>query len=247
MTTGKTVTKYTQVFIEGYDFSGVTNAIGELQSSSQVVDYTAYSDGWNNNLLNQFQCAMTGYKGWFNVTSAGVINYAQNSSGPKIVTVGLGILGTLAVGDPAFMARLVQRSFTATPEIAGAISVSAEYESGGGDGNLAGVKAWGNILKTNALISSTTTGTTFDSLAATTAGGMGFLHVTAAGGVWSIEIRQSTDNFGANDTNLLTFSSDGSAITAEQSAVTGSVARYLRYKATRTSGNLTALIGFVRY
>lgn len=247
MATGKTVTKHTQVFIGGYDFSGLSNNIAELKVASEPVDYTAYSDGWNNFLLNRAMIAMTGYKGWFNVTSAGVINYAQNTNGAKVVSVALGILGTVAVGDPCFSAKLMQNKFYAKPELAGGIPVEADYENGSGDSDVAVTHAWGDVLKINALISSTTTGSIIDAGAASTFGGAGYLHVLAAGGTWSIEIRQSTDNFGANDTNLLTFTADGTAITAEQKPVTGSVARYLRYKATRTSGNLTAFISFVRY
>ena len=47
----------------------------------------------------------------------------------------------------------------------------------------------------------------------------------------------STGAFGGEETDLITFSSDGSSATAEQGVVTGEVLQYTRFVATRTSGS----------
>lgn len=248
MTVGKAATKHTQVMIDGYDMSGDTNNIAGLTWTFETADVTAYSDGWQNSLVGGVaKVGVDGYKAWFNNYGSGVLNNGLSSaSAVRVISVALGGRAAVAAGDPVFAARLQQTKYSAVPAFGEAVAVEAEFAAGAADGVFTVSNPWGVVLKPLALISSTTNGATIDNGAATTNGGAAYLHVTVAGGTWAIAVYHSTDNFSANNVLLGTFTADGTAITAEQLTFTGTINRYVRYVATRTSGNLTALISFTR-
>ena len=92
-----------------------------------------------------------------------------------------------------------------------------------------------------------TNGTAVDNTAGTTAGGAGYVQVTAYSGLTNavIKIQHSTDNSVWAD--LITFATVTAAPTAERKAVSGTVNRYVRALVDVTgTGSTTVFVGFNR-
>lgn len=94
----------------------------------------------------------------------------------------------------------------------------------------------------------TANGTTQDNSASTANGAAASLHVTAYSGFTNIvvTVAHSTDNFAANDVDLITFSTV-TGTTSEIKTVTGTVNRYVRVYWTKSgTGSATFAVGFAR-
>lgn len=105
----------------------------------------------------------------------------------------------------------------------------------------------GVIIHPLAARTSDTNGTTVDQSAGTSAGGVGYLQVTAFSGFSGVvvTIEHSTNN--STWATLLTFTTVAAAPTAERVAVSGTVNRYVRAVIDVTgSGSVTAFVGFKR-
>lgn len=98
-----------------------------------------------------------------------------------------------------------------------------------------------------------TNGSAFDGGAATAQGGIGTLHVltAAASDLYAFTIEGSaTGAFAGEQTTLLTFALNGSALGSERAAVSGAIPRWLRWKAVRTgsAGNTVRIaVHFTRF
>lgn len=89
---------------------------------------------------------------------------------------------------------------------------------------------------------------THDDGAASTNGAAASLHVTEFSGFTNIavDVRHSTDNFGANNNSLMAFTT-ATGTTSEIKTVTGTVARYIRVQWTKSgTGTATFAVGFAR-
>ena len=84
-----------------------------------------------------------------------------------------------------------------------------------------------------------------DNGASSSDGFIAHLHIlSTSSGDFAFKIRHSADDSAWSD--LVTFSADGSAVTAELASGTGTVNRYVAFDATRTAGTVTAICTFVR-
>lgn len=105
----------------------------------------------------------------------------------------------------------------------------------------------GVILHPLAARTTDTNGTTVDQSAGTTAGGAGFVQVTAYSGLTNavIKIQHSTDDSSWSD--LITFTTVTAAPTSERVSVSGTVNRYVRAIVDVTgTGSVTFWVAFAR-
>jgi hypothetical protein len=136
-----------------------------------------------------------------------------------------------AVGDPTYSLSFQQASYAAMPEVNKFVPFSADLVSAGLLGG------WGIALTPPVTFTNTTTGTTVDEGAQTTNGGAAFLHVLQAAGsdTYTIIVEGSaTGAFSGEEVTLATFTLDASALGSERIAISGTVHRYVRFKATRS-------------
>jgi hypothetical protein len=90
------------------------------------------------------------------------------------------------------------------------------------------------------------TGSAINNGAASAAGGSAYLHVTAATGTIEVSIRHSSDNFVADDTELVAFT-NVTGPTAERKTFSGTVKQYVRGVATIAGGEtITFQLGLYR-
>jgi hypothetical protein len=101
--------------------------------------------------------------------------------------------------------------------------------------NRSGERAgWGIALAVPVSFTDTTNGSSVDNGASSSNGGLAFLHIlqAAASDTYSIVVEGSSDNsvWGTVDS----FTLDASAIGSERLILSGTLPRYLRFKATRS-------------
>ncbi len=93
---------------------------------------------------------------------------------------------------------------------------------------------------------SDSTGTVMDNGASSANGAHGFAHITTYGsGTITLSLRHSSDNFVADDTELMAFTA-ATAIGSAYAAAAGTVKRYVKAKWTLGGGSATFMIAFKR-
>lgn len=248
MSAGKNkLTRFARMYVGGYDLSGSTRTVGSLDNMFEGVDLTGWSQLVRNEIADKVrQVGIRGYQALMDDTaSSGSFSVLKDGNNSYAASLLMGGGAAPAVGDPAYHIPAVQMT-----DLAGwdgkAAAITADFIplqsqfSGSYYDNPFGV-----VLEYDQSLSSTTNETSVDNGASSSSGGSAVLQVIASsGGTWVLKVQHSTDNAAWSD--LITFSANGSAIATEFSSVTGTVNRYLRFQATRTTGTLTAICTFAR-
>ena len=237
--------RFTRLYFGGYDLSGDQRTFSALENSFGSTDMTGEKDAIENFLSNKRRkVGVKGYQALLNDASGGAYAVLKNAPQTGIVSVYLGGGDVPAVGDMAYLLPAVQLADTTEfNSQVGALSTDFEM-------NTAQVSSLvdspiGVVLEPKTALTITTTGTSVNNLAGTTAGGRANLHVfVSSGGVWAFTIEHSTNDSAWS--TLLTFTADGGSVTAEHKTVSGTVNQYVRFLATRTSGTCTVACAFAR-
>lgn len=246
MATGKTNARWYRLCYGGYDLSGDARAVGSFGEEFSETDITGWSDGVVNYVMGTPRLFIEGFQAIFNnaasVGSHSVLSTLLNSYASMFI----GIRAAPSIGDPTFSMPLQQASYLVTGDAPVTINVNAVTgQTGVLSVSSKSVRPWGIALATGAELTATTNGTSVNHGASTPDGGVAYLHITASsGGSWIAKIQDSPDN--SNWADLITFSADGSTVTAEQGSITGTIDQYTRAVFTRTSGTLVAWMSFIR-
>lgn len=234
------------VLFNGYDLSRYFKSAAP-GTDVEMLDATTFQPpGGDKEFLPGFEDGKLSLEGFFQSDSVNaaavddVINAVIGSTTRQVVTVSPENADVL--GNRCFVIDADTASYKVSSPVSGLVMSSAELQSSSGLG-------YGFILQALAALTTTGNGTSLDNTAATTNGGAGHLHVTAASGstpTLDAKIQHSTDN--STWVDLITFAQK-TAIGAERVEVTGTVRRYLR--AIRTLGgsspNFTVAMAFARY
>lgn len=246
MATGKTNSRYMRMLLGAYDVSGDARALDGVGETFREDDATGWSDSVINYTLGPARVFIDGFQAVFNNTASTgshtVLSPALESYGSLFI----GIRAAPAVGDPTFSMPLHKAAYTISGE--GPVFVNINTDVGQtGSLSVGGLpmRPWGKALAIGASLSTNTNGTSVDNGASSANGALAYLHITASsGGAWALTVQDSTDN--STFADLITFSANGSTVTAEQGSATGTVDRYVRFRAVRTSGTITAWCTFIR-
>jgi len=234
MATGKTNARWMRFICDEFNLSGDSRELGEFGVSYEETDVTGLSDGVMNFTLGHPTRVLDGYQAAFATDGTTRSFDVLKAPETRIISVPIGIRAEPAVGDPAFLHYANQASFTHDGD--GPVLVTANMPSGVTYTDLE--RPWGVVLAAGASLDATTDGTSVDNGASSSNGLTAFLHVTAtSSGDWVLKVQHSADDSSWAD--LITFSADGSAITAEVGQASGTVNQYLRFQATRTDGTTT--------
>lgn len=142
-------------------------------------------------------------------------------------------------GAPVWEIVADQGNFTVNSAATDVVSVSGSY-------NTDGVVGYGVIIDPLTAITVDTNGTSVDNGAATSAGGIAHLHVTAFSGLTSnsVIVEHSTDNSAWSTLGTFTLAT---GLTSERITVAGTVNRYLRVRDDVTGvGSTTRIVAFAR-
>jgi len=233
----KTAAKNTIILINGYNFSTYfTSFEGEVNTNP--IDVTGFTDGSQNFVPGLPSAKLAGEVLWDK--DAAKTHAVLKSLPTGYVTV---IPEGYTLGNETLSLPFMQGNYNPQASISDAIKLgSLNFES---YGNNVGLEL-GWVLH-HGTITSTTTGTGFDdpSGGAVTATCSGTLHIwdATATDTYVIKIQHST-TLGSGYADLITFTANGTSLTAERVAVaSGTVNRYRRVLATRT-GSAGDTFGF---
>jgi len=236
---------HVQVIVNGYDLTGDSNKI-MINDSRAMLEATAFGDVVQKFLPGQRKTSID-HNGYFNAVAGRSHPVLKSSEVSGVVTVFLGQNATPTVGDPSYSLFVLQGKYQPTPQVGQILPFSASFASTGATGG------WGVALTTPLNITNTTSGTVVDGGAATANGGAAYLHIltAAASDTYSIIVEGATNaGFSTGVTTLATFTLNGAALGSQRIAITGSIPRYTRYRATRigAAGNTLQLaVTLVRF
>ncbi len=245
MATGKTVGRYTKLYIDGLDQSG-SSAKWSVKADAKKTTVTALSSSTDEYLFG-IPAISAKADLWFdNTVTTGAYTQLKGSYQARVVTFNIGIRAVPAAGDPALAAKFMAHIDAFPIDYAKAAAMT--FDGDGVDPTLGAVfgTPFGVVLQPDGQLSVTTNGTTIDNGASSAGGAMGYLHVTAAGGTWAVIIQHDTASNMGTATTLITFTSNGTAIAGEAINASGTVNRYTRAVFTRTSGNFNGTVALVR-
>lgn len=233
---------HVQVLVGGYELTGDHNRIS-IDDKREMYDVTAFSDGVHNFVPGKRKIALD-HAGFLNNAAARSHPVLRSATIQGIVSMMLGQNAAPVVGDPVYSLFVQQGKYGSLPEINKFVPFNALFSSAGQGGG------WGVALTPPVTFTNNTTGSSVDNGASTPNGGAAFLHVlqAAASDTYSIVVEHSTDNSAWS--TLTTFTLNASQINSERKAVSGTINRYTRYKATRTgsAGNTVKIaVSLVRF
>jgi len=118
MATGRTVgTKYTRIYVDGYDMSGYTRSVGALTHGFDHNDVIALDDAITGAYPGQCTIGVGDINGILdNTANVGMHAKFTGSDAVRDVMVALGIRAAPAEGDPVFCAQVSQNSYQANVE-----------------------------------------------------------------------------------------------------------------------------------
>lgn len=238
--------RYTRLYFGGYDLSGDSRNFGAATQTHPAVNMTGWSSAGEQYLADRPTIGITGYQALMNDTATtGAFSILKATPQSAYVSMLFGGGGEPEIGDPAYLLGALQPSHAINND-GGALVVDADFALSAATMDAYAAAPAGYVLSPATSLSSTTTQISVDLYVNSTAltnGAQAILHVTASsGGTWAMIIEHSTDD--SSYATLMTFSSNGSAITSERQTASGTIRRYVRFKATRTSGTITPVVVF---
>lgn len=236
---------HVQVLVNGYNLTGDSNKV-MFNDTRTMLEATSFGDSVQKFIPGQRKISID-HSGYFEAAAGRSHPVLRANDVSGVVSVLLGQNTAPAVGDPVYSLSILQGKYMPKPQVGQILPFNANFVSTGATGG------WGVALTPPVSITNTTTGTGVDGGAATTKGGGAYLHIltAVAGDTYSIIVEGATNaGFSTGLTTLATFSLNGSAVGSQHIALSGTIPRYMRYKATRTgsAGNTLQLaVTLVRF
>lgn len=237
--------EHVEVLVAGYDLTGDMNKIA-IDDSRKMQPASTFGDVVTKFIPGQ-RIAKLNHQGLMNAVSAMSHPVLKGLAVDGVLSILLGQNAAPIDGDIAYHLMTGQEQYQVAPQIGQVIPFRASFANKGDEGG------WGVSLAVPVTITNSANGSSIDNGASSSNGGAAFLHIllAAATDTYVIIVEGSaTGAFAGEESTLATFSLDGSAINSERVAISGTMPRYLRYKATRTGSagdNLTLAVSVVRF
>lgn len=256
MTTGRTLKRWSRVYIDGFDVSGNTREIGPLSWAYPEVDLVALQDPVKGSLPDTAEIGIGTLNGLFDNTATYGIHSALKTVGvSRDVLIAVGIQAVPAKGDPCFMGAFNQLGYGIAPS-GGELALTIPFGKTSPAEGMLYDQPWGLLLHEKAEETGANTGTGVDfTTASTTKGGYFIYHILSATGTGTVTL--SVDD-AATNLNASFAALDGATTAAiAHTAVpcsgiiqvdkTDTVRRYLRWQMSLdTITACTFVLGFVR-
>lgn len=253
MATGRTTPKWTRIYLNGYNYSGISRAVGPLSVSCGETDMTTLGDSVKGYLSDAPQINVGTLNLIMNATGANIFDgyLAGDPTYPDTVLIAYGIRGEPAQGDPVFMFKGIPLS-AQTEEDGGAVTVTRQYSGWDPSDLISYTKPWGRLLHAYGAETGANTAAGIDDYgAATTAGGW-MMYQILAGDDGTVTL--SVDDSANNSTWLALSGATSGVINATAGTkgivklgTTATVRQYLRWQvALGTAATVTFVLGFVR-
>lgn len=251
--TGKTHVRYCRFLLNGMNLSGDIRTVNGFGVQFDQADGTGWSDGTRQWLAGYGTVKLDGLTALFNNNAAanGPVNAGSHTAlaslGSSYASVFIGIRSAPAIGNPTFSAVFEQGGYSTAGGGNDALMVEASFF---GSGVLPlTTSVWGVALANGTELTTSTNNGSVDNGAATTGGYVAFLHIpqtstSMASNNWTFRIEHSSND--STWSTLGTFALNGATATADRLAASGTVNRYVRLVATRSSGVARPWVSFMR-
>ena len=236
-----------RLYVQGYDLSGDANALSGLGYTSELLDVTTLDVSARKRIIGSVDSEMS-FDAWFD-NAASQQHAVWTSNSGKIPTADQNVLIPMgsAVGDPFVGLVAKEGAYNVTSSSGSAIAANATFSANGSAAEF-------GVMTTSFddTITSSTSGTSIDNSASSSAGGSWYYQVLALSAVggnarWHLNLQHSSDDATWTDVSTATVTaSDG--IGAARAEFTGTLNRYVRQRVVldASSGSLTYSIGFSR-
>ena len=246
--------KFTKIYINGYEISCQASNIGTLGFSQDAPMVAAYCDEVLNTVLGEstIQC---GPINAFLSPSATTGLHELLKGGKEIVNVmiAFGTLGVPEVGNPMFAWTMQQGEYTAQGDGVVGVNIAfpnAAYTTVKGYGSPFGLLVHAKSAETGA----NTAVATLDNGAATTEGGIFVYQLFSSNGTVTLSLDDGAANTGNGDFAALSGATSGSidaSVTPRSGMValgtTATVRRYIRWQMAKgTATTATFALAFIR-
>jgi hypothetical protein len=254
MATGRTLKRWSRIYIDGFDMSGYTRELGPLAWTYPEIDQTAILDGVKGVLTDAPEISPGTLNGIFNNTATSGIHAALSTAGvARDTLVAIGIQAEPAAGDPVFMGSFAHTGYIAAPS-GGDIVLTCPFGKVNVAEGMNYEQPWGVLLHASAAKTGANTGAGVDLTTVSTAkGGYLMYQILAVAGTGTATI--SIDD-SANNSTWLALSGATSGAIAHTAApcagiiqlgTTATVRRYVRWQlALDGITSCTFVLGFVR-
>ena len=256
MATGRTLSRWTKVYLNGYTAGAHAKSIGPLITQFEVTDDSALEDSVKGGLPSQVKFGV-GTLNALDSAGAALFSDAFNPGTSYNLMIPIGIRGTAAAGDPTYCGRFYMTGDMQESEVGGFVYRTMPF----GDWDVANLvdyqKAWGTLIHAYAAetgANSSGTGVDDNYLEASTAfGGYMAYAIFAGNGTATIKVQHSVDEVDGNYADLggctsgvlNCVTSQGGIV--KTTAKTTTVNRYLRWQLTLgTATTVTFALAFVR-
>lgn len=223
MTTGRTVDKWTRVYMDGYDVSGFGRTIGPEEITYDEHDLTAdMSDTIKGYLPGRAHVNIGNFNGVFDNTATTGAHAVLGGTvgGKRVVLAAHGQLAAPAAGDATFGGEFMHKAYQAVGE--GAVTITVPFSGWATDSTtLLYAAPWGLLLHPSGAETAANTGTGVDCYQQTQ---------TTKGGFLIYQILSS------NAAGTVTLSVDDSANNSSFLALSGATTGAIAYTSIPTAG-----------
>lgn len=253
MATGRTVLKWSKVYVDGYDLTGYSKTFGPLTWSFEEADATTLGDAVKNAMPNIATINVGTINSVLDNT-ANVASHARlNSQGTRTILLPIGIRADPAQGDPAFMGVFMQKEHMTEAASGSAVAISAPFTGWAGEAaTLLYSKPWGYLLHAKGAETAVNTAIGIDDNGASSArGGYMVYQLFSSNGTVTLKVQDAATNTNPSFADLVTSGSLDASTTPASGLValstTATVRQFLRWQLVfGTATTATFAIGFVR-
>jgi len=250
--TGRTTSKWTRVYADGYDISGDARSIGPLVWTFDEADLTGLSHAVKGALPDVVNVGVGTLNAVFNNTaSTGIDTVLSTGGGMRNIMTAIGQRAEPVAGDPVYMGEFEQMDYQGEWSSGFYVNIPFGMASIRG-ATLLYNNPWGQLLhaKSAATAANSTTGAGIDGGASSAFGGYMVYHVFAGDGTATISVDDSADDSSYSALSGATSGViDCSTPTFGRVAIgrTATVRQYLRWQISLgTATTVTFALGFSR-
>ena len=250
--TGRTVLKWSKVYIDGYDLTGYSRTFGPLSWTLAEDDSTVLNDPVKNAIAGQ-PMANVGTINAVLDNTTGASHDRLSSAGTRVITLPIGFRTNPVAGDPAFCGEYMQKEHMGVVSNGVAVTISAAFS---GYANDAVVKTYGNpwgvVIAPKATKTAANTATGIDDRGASSSlGGYAVFHLFSSDGAVTLSVQDADTNSNGSFADLVSSGSIDASSTPVGVAVAlandATVEQYLRWQLDLGgSSTATFAIAFVR-
>ena len=254
---GRTLPRFTRVYIDGYDVSGYSRTIGPLALEYEAIDLTAQmGDDVKGYLPGHPTISPGELNSVFETDSDSLASHgilsAQNDD--RVVLIAIGDRAAPAQGDPAFMGEFLQLGYQAQ-EDAGAVVSNVPFGPWEQNSAIDYERPWGTLAHPLGAETAASSDVGYDDGAggSTALGGYMVWHVTAGDGTATITLEHDDTEadggyaaIGGLTTGVIDCSTVQTGV-AVTTARTTEILQYVRPQMTKgTATTVTFVLGFCR-